>query len=37
MYFYSVILRNSPYMESIPQILGQDVLESGYHAPVREG
>lgn len=32
-----VILRNSPYMESIPQILGQDVLESGYHAPVGEG
>ena len=32
-----VILRNAPYMESIPQILGQDVLESGYHAPVGEG
>ncbi|WP_221799946.1 NAD(P)H-binding protein [Oceanobacter mangrovi] len=32
-----VILRNSPYMESIPQILGQGVLESGYHAPVGEG
>ncbi len=32
-----VILRNAPYMESIPQILGHDVLACGYHAPVDQG
>lgn len=32
-----VILRNSPYMESIPMILGENVISNGYHAPVGTG
>jgi len=31
------ILRNSPYMESIPLILGSDITERGFHMPMGNG